>query len=264
LVTAVLLYLVGPSLAIIPLSFSSSPTLDYPIPHLSLRWYSEFFESDQWLPAFRNSMLIASAATLLATVLGTLAALGLTLERFPLRVVVTGFLVSPLVVPIIVTAVGTYFFFAPLGLTGSYGGMILAHSALAVPMVVITVTATLSRLDRNYIRAASSLGASPIRTFWKVILPLVLPGVVTGALLAFSTSLDEVVIALFLAGPKQTTLPLQMIYGMRYELSPVITAVATMLLAVSILVLGVVMLMRRRSAASEPSGVSNKGIATGL
>jgi putative spermidine/putrescine transport system permease protein len=242
----VLLFLMAPLLAIVPLSFSSSLYLFYPIPHFSLRWYQDFFTSDAWLTAFRNSMIIGSATTVLATVLGTLAALGLAQERFPLRPIVMGFVISPLIVPVIIIAIGIYFFFAPIGLTDSYIGIVLAHTTLAVPLVVITVSATLAGFDRNMTRAAASLGANPVRAFFKVVMPIVLPGVIAGALFAFSTSLDEVVTVLFLASPEQNTIPRQMFTGIRYFLTPTITAVATMLMAISVTLLAVIVLLRRR------------------
>jgi len=242
----VLTYLISPLLVIVPLSFSSSAFLNYPIPSFSLRWYEDFFSSPEWRLAIWNSLVIGSITALLATALGTLAALGLNRADFPFKRVVTAFFISPLVVPVIILAVGTYFFFAPLRLTGTYTGIILAHTTMAVPFVVITVSATLNGFDKNLIRAGFSLGASPVRVFFKVILPLVLPGVISGAVIAFATSLDEVVMILFLAGPEQTTIPRQMFNGIKYYLSPTITAVATVLIVVSILILGLVGLLRRR------------------
>ena len=242
----VLTYLIAPLLVIIPLSFSSSAFLNYPIPSVSLRWYEDFFTSPEWRMAIWNSLIVGSVTALLATSLGTLAALGLNRADFPFKRVITGFFISPLVVPVIILAVGTYFFFAPLRLTGTYTGIILAHTTMAIPFVVITVGATLTGLDENLVRAAFSLGAHPVRVFFKVILPLVLPGVVSGAVIAFATSLDEVVMILFLAGPEQNTIPRQMFNGIKYYLSPTITAVATVLIVVSILILGLVGLLRRR------------------
>lgn len=242
----VLTYLISPLLVIVPLSFSSSAFLNYPIPSFSLRWYEDFFSSPEWRLAIWNSLVVGSISALLATALGTLAALGLNRADFPFKRIVTAFFISPLVVPVIILAVGTYFFFAPLRLTGTYTGIILAHTTMAVPFVVITVSATLNGFDKNLIRAGFSLGASPVRVFFKVILPLVLPGVVSGAVIAFATSLDEVVMILFLAGPEQTTIPRQMFNGIKYYLSPTITAVATVLIVVSILILGLVGLLRRR------------------
>lgn len=242
----VLTYLIAPLLVIIPLSFSSSAFLNYPIPSFSLHWYDDFFSSPEWRLAIWNSLVVGSITALLATSLGTLAALGLNRADFPFKRVITGFFISPLVVPVIILAVGTYFFFAPLRLTGTLTGIILAHTTMAIPFVVITVGATLSGLDENLVRAAFSLGAHPVRVFFKVILPLVLPGVVSGAVIAFATSLDEVVMILFLAGPEQNTIPRQMFNGIKYYLSPTITAVATVLIVVSIAILGLVGLLRRR------------------
>ncbi|MCW5691985.1 MAG: ABC transporter permease [Pseudolabrys sp.] len=242
----VLTYLIAPLLVIIPLSFSSSAFLNYPIPSFSLRWYEDFFTSPEWRLAIWNSLVVGSITALLATSLGTLAALGLNRADFPFKRIITGFFISPLVVPVIILAVGTYFFFAPLRLTGTYTGIILAHTTMAIPFVVITVGATLTGLDDNLVRAAFSLGAHPVRVFFKVILPLVLPGVVSGAVIAFATSLDEVVMILFLAGPEQNTIPRQMFNGIKYYLSPTITAVATVLIVVSILILGLIGLLRRR------------------
>ncbi len=243
----VLFFLMAPILAIIPLSFSSGDFLTYPLPGLSLRWYHELLVSDKWLPALRNSMIIGVSATVIATVLGTLAALGLNRARFAMKPLIMGLLLSPMIVPVIITAVGVYFFFAPLGLTDSYTGLILAHTALAAPFVVITVSATLQHFDYTMARAAASLGAPPIRTFFKVVLPLILPGVASGALFAFATSFDEVVVVLMIAGPGQRTLPREMFSGIRENINPTITAVATVLIVTSVILLSCLEALRRRS-----------------
>jgi putative spermidine/putrescine transport system permease protein len=227
---AVLLFLVAPILAIVPLSFSSSSMLMFPLPGLSTRWYESVLTSDRWLPSLRNSLFIGTIATTLATVLGTLAALGLNRARLPLKPLILGVLLSPMIVPSVITAVGIYFFFAPLGLTNSFTGLILAHTALASPFVVITVSATLQGFDVNLSRAAASLGAGPIKAFFRVILPMILPGVLSGMVFAFATSFDEVVVALMLAGPDQRTLPREMFIGIREQISPEITAIATVLI----------------------------------
>jgi putative spermidine/putrescine transport system permease protein len=243
----VFLFLILPVLAIVPLSFSSGSFLTYPLPGLSLRWYDAFFGSDAWMLALKNSVIVAVSATALATALGTLAALGLARADFPLKSLVMAVLISPMVVPLVITAVGVYFFYAALGLTNSLLGLILAHTALGVPFVVITVTATLQGFDQNLIRAGASLGAGPLTVFFRIVLPLVLPGVVSGALFAFATSFDEVVVALFLAGPEQRTLPRQMFSGIRENIGPTIMAAATFLIAVAVLLLVAVELLRRRS-----------------
>jgi len=247
LTALVLVFLVAPIVIIVPLSFSSGSFFHYPLPGFSMRWYHDFFTSSFWLPSVWNSLIVGSAATALATVLGTLAALGIWRSRFPGQALVLALLISPMVVPSIIVAVGVYFAFAPLGLTDGYSGLILAHTTLAVPFVVVTVLATLSGFDRTLLRAAASLGAPPVTTFRRVTLPLILPGVLSGAVFAFAASFDEVVVALLLAGPGQRTLPRQMFAGINDNISLTITAAATMLIAVSLVLMVAVGQLRRRS-----------------
>ncbi len=242
----VLLFLITPILVIIPLSFSSEPWFTYPLPGLSMRWYSEFFGSPAWQASLRNSLIVAVWSTLLSTALGTLAAAGLSRGNLPWRGLIMGLLISPMVVPVVVTAVAMYFAYAAVGLNNSYVGLVLSHTVLATPFVVITVTATLSGFDRSLLRAAASLGASPLISFRRITLPLIAPGVVSGAVFAFVTSWDEVVLVLFLAGPDQRTLPRQMFAGMREQISPTITAAATFLIVLAILLMAAVELLRRR------------------
>jgi putative spermidine/putrescine transport system permease protein len=243
----VLGFLILPILIIVPLSFSSGTFLTFPLPGVSLRWYEEFFGSAPWQRALRNSLIVASATTVVATVLGTLAALGLTRTRLPGRTLLMGLIVSPMVVPLVIVAVGVYFAYAPFGLTGSLLGLTLAHTALAVPFVVLTVSATLQGFDPNQARAGASLGAAPTTVFFRIVLPLILPGMISGALFAFVTSFDEVVVALFLTGPAERTLPRQMFDGIRENMSPAITAVASLLILFSALLLTTLELLRRRS-----------------
>ncbi len=243
----VLAGLVLPIFVIIPISFTSDTMLSYPMPGFSFRWFIEFFNSVMWTLSMKNSFIIAFATTFLATALGTLASLGLTMANFPFKGVITGIMIMPMVVPIVISAVGIYFFYAWIGLTSTYIGMILAHTALATPFVVITVTATLQGFNRNQIRAGASLGASPATVFFKITLPQILPGVISGALFAFVTSFDEVIVALFIAGSEQYTLPRQMFAGIREKYNPTIAAVATMMIIVSVFLLVTVELLRRRS-----------------
>jgi putative spermidine/putrescine transport system permease protein len=243
----VLGFLVLPIVIIVPLSFSSGTFLTFPLPGLSLRWYQEFFTSAPWQLSLRNSLIVASATTILATALGTLAALGLSRARLPGQGVLMALIVSPMVVPLVIVAVGVYFAYAPFGLTSSLIGLTLAHTALAAPFVVITVAATLQGFDRNQARAGASLGASPMVVFFRIVLPLILPGVISGALFAFVTSFDEVVVALFLTGPAERTLPRQMFIGMRENISPVIAAAATLVILLSVLLLTALELLRRRN-----------------
>ena len=245
---AVLLFLVAPILTIVPLSFSSGSFFYYPLPGLSLRWYQDFFTSSFWLSPLQNSLIIGISATVLATVLGTMAALGIWRARFPAQALVLAMLISPMVVPVVIIAVGVYFAFAPLGLTDGYLGLILAHATLGVPFVVITVLATLSAFDRTLLRAAESLGASQLATFRRVMLPLILPGVASGAVFAFAASFDEVVVVLLMAGPAQRTLPRQMFAGINDNISLTIAAAATMLIAISLALMIAVGALQRRSA----------------
>ncbi|MFS2009219.1 ABC transporter permease [Azospirillum sp. CT11-132] len=245
--TLVFIFLMAPILAIVPLSFSSSTYLTYPLPGLSLRWYEEFLNSARWMNSLKNSFIIGVSSAMLSMALGTLASLGLAQWKSKWKPLILAVVLSPMVVPVVITAVGVYFFFAPLGLTGNYLGLILVHTALATPFVVITVSATLQSFDMTLARAAASLGAPPLLTFRKVILPLILPGLASGALFAFATSFDEVVTVLFLAGPEQRTLPREMFSGIRENISPTITAVAVVLTVISVFMLSTLEILRRRN-----------------
>lgn len=243
----VCLFLVAPIAAVVPLSFSSGSFLHYPLPGLSLRWYAEFFASQFWLPALWNSVFVGAVSTALAMVLGTVAAIGLWRTKFLGHRVALAIIAAPMIVPEIIMAVGMYFAFAPLGLTNSFSGIILAHTALAAPFVVITVLATLSGFDRTLIRAAANLGANPVVAFYRVMLPLILPGVVSGGVFAFAVSFDEVIAVLILGGPAQRTLPRQMFSGINDNISLTITAAATLLIVISVALMVCVELLRRRS-----------------
>ncbi len=248
----VLAFLVAPLIVIVPLSFNAEPYFTFTTKMLSLdpdgfslRWYRDIIDNPQWLEAIGNSVVIALASTILATVLGTLAAVGLARSNMPFRDFFMALLISPLVVPIVIAAAGMYFFYSGVGLAQTHLGIILAHTTLGVPFVVITMTATLSGFDRNLIKAAGSLGANPITAFFRVTLPLVAPGMISGALFAFAASFDEVVTVLFLGGPDQRTIPRQMWSGIREQISPTILAVATLLIIFSSLLLLAVEMLRR-------------------
>jgi putative spermidine/putrescine transport system permease protein len=245
----VLLFLIAPVAAILPLSVSAGSFLHYPLPGLSLRWYRDFATSDFWLPALRNSLVVGTAAAALATALGTLAALGLWRARFPGRALVVAVILSPLVVPAIVVAVALLLAFGPLGLVNSFTGLIVAHAALGAPFVVVTVLAALAGLDPVQLRAAAACGAGPATAFRRVALPQIAPGVAAGAVFAFATSLDEVVVALFISGPAQRTLPRQMFAGLNDQISLTTAAAATILVALSAALLLAATLFRRRRAA---------------
>ena len=272
--TLVFLFLISPILIIIPLSFNAEAYFTFTERMLrldpdgfSLRWYDrlltfgmaapdaprdaawwrDVWNNAAWVNAAKNSMIIGVFATLLATVLGTVAALGLARPEMPYRRTIMAILISPMIVPLIITATGLFFFYSMTGLANSYVGIILAHATLGIPFVIITVTATLVGFDQSLNRAAASLGAPPTTTFFQVTMPLIMPGVIAGALFAFVTSFDEVVVVLFIAAHDQQTIPRQMWNGIREQISPAILAVATILVMISILLLTVLELLRRRS-----------------
>ena len=255
--TLIFVFLLAPILVIVPLSFNAEPYFTFTEGMLrldpdawSLRWYREIAAGGAWTGPLANSLLIGVAATALATTLGTLAALGLTNPAMPMRRFVTALLISPMVTPVIISATGMFFFYSDLRLTQTHLGIILAHAALGTPFVVITVTATLSAFDPTLLRAAASLGASPLFAFRRVQLPLIAPGVLSGALFAFAASFDEVVVVLFMAGGSQRTIPRQMWSGIREQISPAILAVATFLILFAVLLLATVEYLRRRNAAA--------------
>ena len=248
-------FLVAPILVIVPLSFNAEPYFTFTEGMLrldpeawSLRWYRSIVEDEQWGRALVNSMIIGVAATLLATTLGTVAALGLANPAMPGRRIAMGILISPMITPVIIVAVGVFFFYSKLGLAQTHVGLILAHAALGAPFVVITVTATLAGFDRTLMRAAASLGAGAITRFRRVQLPLIAPGVFSGGLFAFAASFDEVVVVLLMGGLEQRTIPRQMWAGIREQISPTILAVATLLIIFAVLVLFTVEWLRRRSS----------------
>lgn len=253
-----LCFLVLPLLVIVPLSFNAEPYFTFTEGMLrldgeaySLRWYRSILENPEWSKAIGNSFIIGVFATLVATVLGTLAALGLNHPRLPFRHAISALLISPMVTPVIIVAVGVFFFYSTMGLAQTHLGLILAHAMLGAPFVVITVTATLAGFDQTLMRAATSLGAGPLTAFRRIQLPLISPGVLTGALFAFIASFDEVVVVLFLGGVDQRTIPRQMWSGIREEISPTILAIATLLIVFAILLLLAVELLQRRNKLSQ-------------
>jgi putative spermidine/putrescine transport system permease protein len=236
--TVVAILLTAPTLVVIPMSFSSGQTFQFPPAGWSTRWYERLFTSPEWTAALLNSLQAGIVTALIATVLGTTAAFGLARLRSRWRGAVNGFLLSPMIVPHILIALVVFAAFLRLGLNGTLIGIILAHTAMAVPFVVIAVTARLQGMDSRLTGVAASLGASPVSTFRRVTLPLVLPGILSGAVLAFVTSLDEVVIALFLQAPGAITLPVQMFNSVTVQIDPTISAASTlMVLLVSVPIL---------------------------
>jgi putative spermidine/putrescine transport system permease protein len=247
--TAIVLgFLVIPVLVIVPLSFNDSTYFSYHMSGFTFGWYESLFASLEWRRALLNSLVIGLLSTALATVLGTLAAMGISRPTFPLRGLIMPLLISPMIIPIVVVAVSLYLVFAPLGLTNTYLGVILAHTALGTPFVVITVTATLMAFDRNLTRAAATLGAAPWTTFRRVTLPLIMPGVATGSVFAFATSFDEVVVILFIGGAEQRTIPRQMWAGIRDQINPSILAMAALLTIFAIVLFLVIDWLQGRNA----------------
>ncbi len=253
---AVFFFLIAPLFVIFPLSFNAEEFLVFSdgMKNLdpdafSLRWYKDMIygTKNPWGLATKNSFIIAIFATIGSVILGTVAALGLSSRHMPYKGLIMAVLISPMIVPLIISGVAIFFFMAKAGLAATHLGIILAHIILGTPFVVITVTATLSGFDHSVTRAAASLGSNPVNTFMKITLPLILPGVISGGLFAFVTSFDEVVVVLFLAGLENTTIPIQMWTGLREQLSPTILAVATCLIILSTLILVTAELLRRRS-----------------
>ena len=252
----VFFFLIAPLFVILPLSFNAEQYIHFSSKMLaldpegfSLRWYEDMIygTKNPWGLATKNSLIIAFFATIGSTILGTVAALGLSSRHMPYKAAFMALLISPMIVPLIISGTAIFFFMAKVGLAATHTGIVLSHIILGTPFVVITVTATLSGFDHSVTRAAASLGSNPVNTFMKITLPLIMPGVISGALFAFVTSFDEVVVVLFLAGLENNTIPIQMWVGLREQLSPTIMAVATCLIVMSTLILVTAELLRRRS-----------------
>ncbi len=251
---SIFVFLITPILVVMPLSFNAQDFFTFTPEMLrfdpagySLKHYQDFFTSESWQDALWNSVRIAPMATVLSVGFGTLAAIGLSQPHVPFRRAIMAILISPMIVPLIISAAGMYFFYSRIGLQGTYMGVVLAHAALGIPFVIITVTATLVGFDRSLTRAAANMGAGPVTTFFRVQMPLILPGVISGGLFAFITSFDEVVVVLFVGSAGQKTLPWQMFTGLREQISPTILAVATILVVISIGLLATVEMLRRHS-----------------
>lgn len=225
----VMAFLLLPLLAVVPVSLSGAEILELPPRSWSTRWYSAFFADPDWQLALRNSFIVAAGAVAASVPLGAAAALGLWLRMRPR--LLAAFLL-PMTVPAVIAALALYFAFAAAGIGSSLGGLILAHTVLAAPFVVVAVLANLRGVDPRLLRAAESLGAPPLAGLWRVILPLAKPGMLAGGVFAFATSFDEVMVALFIAAPGQFTLPRKMFAGLREQITPTVFAAATLVLAV--------------------------------
>ena len=261
----VFVFLITPILVVMPLSFNAQDfftftpkMLQFDPEGYSLKHYQDFFTNNEWQRSFKNSLLIAPIATLVSVSLGTLAAIGLSQSHVPFKRAITAILISPMIVPLIISATGMFFFYShvgnfledTMGLDKNFVGyvkVILAHSVLGIPFVIITVTATLVGFDNSLTKAAANMGANPVKIFFKIQMPLILPGVIAGGLFAFITSFDEVVVVMFVGSTNQKTLPWQMFTGLREQISPTILAVATILVVISIALLITLEMLRRRS-----------------
>jgi putative spermidine/putrescine transport system permease protein len=247
LVVLIAAFLLLPTIIIVPISFTSGETVAFPLPGLSLRWYLSVFNDPAWRAAMLTSLWIALATVVLSVIMGTAAALGLARSSFTAKPLIRGLVLSPLVTPVIVLAIGTFMVFARWGLAGTYAGLIIAHTVLALPFVIVSVTASLQTLNANLELASLGLGAGPWRTFFRVMLPLILPGVAAGAVFAFITSWDEVVTAIFLTTTSLRTVPVLVWGQVRTEISPAVAAVGTILIAISAAGLVASLFVRRRT-----------------
>ena len=253
-----LIFLVAPIAVVIPLSFSSGSMLVYPLPGLSLRWYEALATSGAWRLALANSLLIALVTTVVATALGGVAAIGIIRLRARFNAILMALLISPMIIPGVVIALATFLFYSPLGLAGNLPGIIVAHSILGIPFVIITMSAALLNFDNNLMRAAIGLGATPLTAYRRIMLPLISPALIASALFVFVTSFDEFIVVSFLAGPEQHTLPLQMWSGVHDDVNPTILAAATLFVLASVLMLFAIEILRRRTQAtiaSRPTSV---------
>jgi putative spermidine/putrescine transport system permease protein len=240
-------YLLAPTLVIVPMSFTEAKILSFPPQGFSFEWYAKMVTDRQWSAGIIHSLQVATLTAVLATVLGTLAALGLSRGRFPGRSLVNGLALSPLIVPVVVIAIGMFGLFVQWRLTSSLLGLVLAHTALALPFVIVAVTTSLRTMDRNLELAAANLGADPRRSFAHITFPIILPGVLTGAIFAFITSWDEVVVAIFMTSARFRTLPVEMWEQVRQAVDPTVAAVSTTLLVVTTVLLLLLVVVRRQA-----------------
>jgi len=227
-------FMILPLLAVVPISFSSGNFLSYPMPGFSVKWYEKIFSDGPWMKALATSLIVGVSATALATVLGTLAALAFARKNLPCASTTLALLISPMIIPPVISGLGMYFLFGALGLTGTVTGLVIAHTILATPFVLISVAASLQGFDMTLLRAAAMSGAAPSRAFANIALPIIAPGVISGALFAFMTSFDEIVVVLFIGGPSQRTLPRQMFDGLRDTIDPSIVAMSSFLLLIGL------------------------------
>ena len=244
---AICLFLILPTVVVAPVSFTTTDYITFPPIGFSAQWYESFFERREWWGSLVTSTIVAVATTVVATGLCTMIALGL--PKLPRRTnrIVSFFFLLPMIVPAIITAVALYQPFSRMGIIATIPGLVLAHTILAMPFVIINISAVVQKLDWRMVDAARSLGASPAKAFRRVTLPILAPGIAAGAVFAFLTSFDEVVVSLFISGTGAMPLPVQMWNGIRFEISPIVAAASCLLLIVSCLLLTIFWLLKRKT-----------------
>ena len=246
-------FLIGPLLVIVPISFSPAQYLTFPPTGISLQWYDRFFGKPEWMDSVWVSLQVATLSMVLTVFLGLMASVTLVRGRFPGKTIIYGVILAPMIVPVIVTAIGTFFFFSKLGILGTVGAIALGHTIVSLPIVIIIVSATLQGFDEGLEQAAISLGASTTTAFRRITLPMIAPGVISGALFAFLTSFDELIIPLFLGGPKAQTLAVRIWNSVLLEIEPTIAAVSTFLIGVALIVLLLAGLLKRSRTFNSPT-----------
>ena len=254
IVGIILVALIAPILVIIPMSFTSVSYFEFPPPGYSTKWYESFFSNSEWVEATFRSLTIAVFTAILATTLGIMSSLSVTRLNFWGKQAFMSLMVAPMIIPLIIIGVALYHSFAPLGLSNRILGLVLAHTIIAIPIVFVTVTASLKGVDRNLELAAMGLGSTPLGAFFKVTLPLIRPAVLSGSLFAFIISFDEVVVSIFLAGSKTKTLPIALWENLRIQVDPTMAAVSTILIGVTVSVFLIQSLMSARKAARLKRG----------
>jgi len=241
----VLLFMIMPNFVVFPISFSSATYLEFPPKEWSTRWYVDYFNRAEWIDATIHSFEIGICVTVIAVILGSLAAYGLVRGRFPGKSFINSLIISPMVAPILVTAVSVFILYTKLGLNGTLAGFIIAHTIVAIPFVVIVMTASLRGVDIALEQAAMNLGANRFTTLRRVVFPMALPGMISSGLFAFLISFDELIIAIFIASPRMSTLPKILWEGIRTEINPTIASVSTLLIGMSAIILVSVGFVRR-------------------
>ena len=234
LVALLYLFLLGPLLIVLIISFDPNNYLSFPPQSFSFRWYLELLDNEAFVRGFRVSLILAAITTLVTTILAVPAALAVSRYRFRGAGFFVTFFTMPLMIPAIVLGLGLLLVLSPLRLTATYPGLLAAHIVVTLPFVVRTVATSLMTLAPEYEEAALSLGATPWRTFWRVTFPLIRPGVIAGAAIAFLVSFDEVVLTLFLVGPRLTTLPVEVFHYVEYRTDPQVAALSVVIVAISL------------------------------